>query len=103
MLKSVSPGNITHNSKDEKNHVLKTGKDEVFVKIQGNRGEIGNDPPGPVFQLFLVHQPHSGECSAGSETVSNWYCAIRKMTEQKIEDSPTGEEKNKSILPVFFC
>jgi hypothetical protein len=59
-----SPGNIAHNGKNEENEVLKTRKHQVLVKIERDGSEIGDDPPGPVFELFLVHQPHAGEGGA---------------------------------------
>src|SRR5664279_3279344 len=100
MLKFVSPGNIAHNSKDQKNHVLKTRKNKMFIKVEGNGREIGDNPPGPVFQLLLVHQPHPGEGSTGGKAVRYRHRTIGKTTEQKIQDGPAGKEKCECISPI---
>jgi hypothetical protein len=84
MLKFISPGNIAHNSKDQKNYVLKTGKYEMFVKVEGNGSEICNDPPGPVFKFLLIHQPHTGESGAGCKTVCYWYGTVGETAEDNI-------------------
>jgi hypothetical protein len=102
MQNFFSPGNITHYSKDQKNQVLKAGEYEVFVKIQRNGSQIGDDPPGPVFQFLFVHQPHARERSGGSKTVGDRHSAVGKSAEQQIKDNPTSGKKEQTVSPVSF-
>ena len=102
MLDFFSPGNITHNGKDQKNQVLKTGEDKMFVKIKRDGSQIGNDPPGPVFQFLFIHQPHTGKSSSEVKLSAMGTVLSVKRLSRKYKIIQQTEKKDQTISPVSF-